>query len=164
MHKLLNQLKLPAKYSACAWCGLSASDWAYQHDDPDALDSEHGPYSLNSTSYAPMCRRCHNTFDDAHRSYSTERLPYELARLREAAYGAVSDERRVTEARARDLSRRAALRHIEAREALKRERRKPLSEAQKAALALMSRGYRHNDLERAAAEIPAGLSRLTPFP
>ncbi|MBO1333788.1 hypothetical protein [Streptomyces sp. VRA16 Mangrove soil] len=151
MHKLLTQLKLPAKYSACAWCGLTASDWAYQWDDPHALDSDHGPYSQNTTSYAPMCRRCHNAFDDAHRSYSAERFPYEVARLKEAAYASVSDERRAAETRGREASRKAALRHLEAREALMPERRKFLSEPQKTALALMSRGYRHNALERAEA-------------
>ncbi|THA90179.1 hypothetical protein E6R61_20985 [Streptomyces sp. LRa12] len=148
VHKLLNQLKLPAKYSACAWCGLTASDWAYQWDDPNALDSEHGQYSENSTSYAPMCRRCHNRFDDAHRSYSAERFPYEVARLKEAAYGSVSDERRATDARAREVSRKAALRHMEAREAGRSRRRKSESTAEKAANALMSRGYRLNSIER----------------
>jgi hypothetical protein len=149
MHKLLKQLKLPAKYSACDWCGLTASDWAYQWDDPNALDSERGPYSENTTSYAPMCRRCHNAFDDAHRSYSPERFPFEVARLREAAYGAVSYERRAADARTRERSREVALRHIEAQEATRKSRRtKAESAAAQSAMALMARGYRHNSLER----------------
>ncbi|MFJ4815124.1 hypothetical protein [Streptomyces sp. NPDC088801] len=148
-HKRLNQLKLPAKYSACDWCGLTASDWAYQWNDANALDSEHGPYSLSTTSYAPMCRRCHNTMDHTHRTYGPERFPYEVTRLKESAYGAVSDDRRALDARDREVSRKAALRHVEAQEATRKPRRtKAESAAVQSALALMSRGYRHNSLER----------------
>jgi hypothetical protein len=149
MHRLLDDLRLPAKYSACDWCGLTASDWAYQWNDPEALDSERGPYSLNTTSYAAMCRRCHNALDGAHRTYGPERFPYEVARLKEAAYSAVSDERRAAEARAREASRKAAERHADARESVRKpRRRKAESEAAQSALMLMSRGYRINALER----------------
>ncbi|MFK4689828.1 hypothetical protein [Streptomyces pristinaespiralis] len=146
VHRRLDALKLPAKYHPCAWCGLTASDWAFQWDDADALDSEHGPYSENSTSYRAMCRSCHKAFDRAHRDYGAERFRYEAARLAEAAYDAVSDERRTSEARAREVSRTAALSYAEAREARMSRRSKPESAAEKAANARMTRGYRHNAL------------------
>ncbi|MEU3995574.1 hypothetical protein AB0E76_07075 [Streptomyces fungicidicus] len=149
MHKLLNDLRLPARYSACDWCGLSANDWAYQWNDAEELDSEFGPYSLNSTSYRAMCRRCHLRFDDAHRSYSAERFPFEVARLKEAAYASVSDERREADTRAREASREVALRHTEAQEATRKARRtKAEAAAADSVLALMTRAYRHNALER----------------
>ncbi|MCX4831192.1 hypothetical protein OG746_20870 [Streptomyces sp. NBC_01016] len=149
MHKTLNSLRLPARYSACHWCGLSANDWAYQWDDAEELDSEHGPYSQNTTSYRAMCRRCHLRFDDAHRSYGAERFPFEVARLKEAAYAAVSDERRAADTRAREANREVALRHIEAQEATRKPRRtKASATAIDDALALMARGFRHNALER----------------
>ncbi|MGV2916368.1 hypothetical protein [Streptomyces alfalfae] len=149
MHKILNGLRLPARYSACDWCGLSANDWAYQWDDAEELDSESGPYSLNSTSYRAMCRRCHLRFDDAHRSYSAERFPFEVARLKEAAYASVSDERREADTRAREASRGVALRYTEAQEATRKPRRtKAEAAAIDATLALMARGYRLNALER----------------
>ncbi|MFZ3597613.1 hypothetical protein [Streptomyces sp. BH104] len=149
MHKLLNDLRLPARYSACDWCGLSANDWAYQWDDAEELDSEFGPYSLNSTSYRPMCRTCHLRFDDAHRSYGAERFTFEVARLKEAAYGSVSDERREAERKPREASRMVAIRHADAQEATKRPRRtKAEIAAAESVLALMRRAYRHNALER----------------
>jgi hypothetical protein len=149
VHKTLRKLKLPAKYSACDWCGLSASDWSYQYNDPEALDSEHGPYSLNSTSYAPMCRPHHLALDRTHRTYGPERFPYEVARLKEAAYAAVSDERRAAEAGPREASRAIALRHIEAQEAARKPRpTKAETAALKSTLALISRGYRLNALAR----------------
>ncbi|MDX2804859.1 hypothetical protein [Streptomyces scabiei] len=149
MHKLLNDLRLPARYSACDWCGLSANDWAYQWDDAEELDSEFGPYSLNSTSYRAMCRRCHLGFDDAHRSYGAERFPFEVARLKEAAYASVSDERREAERKPREASRLVAIRYMDAQEATRKPRpTKAEAAAIDATLALMTRGYRLNALER----------------
>ncbi|MEU2605938.1 hypothetical protein [Streptomyces albus] len=147
IHRQLSALKLPAKYHPCTWCGLTASDWAYQWDDPAEISDGVRTWSENTTSYAPMCRRCHNRLDDAHRTFGAERFPYEVTRLQEAAYAAVNDDRRVSETRAREVSRNAALRHVEAREAQMSERRKPLTAAGRAALARMSRGYRLNTLE-----------------
>ncbi|MEW2454384.1 hypothetical protein [Streptomyces albus] len=149
MHKILNSLRLPARYSACDWCGLSAQDWSYQWDDTEALDSEHGPYSQNTASYRAMCRRCHLRFDEAHRSYGAERFPFEVARLKEAAYAAVSDERREAERVPREASRSIALRQLEAQEAIRKPRRtKAEAAAVNASLALMARGFRRNAIER----------------
>lgn len=46
-------------------CGNPAKDWAYQHNDPDALVDERGYfYSLKfDECYTPMCRSCHNLLD-----------------------------------------------------------------------------------------------------
>jgi hypothetical protein len=51
----------------CIACGNPARDWAYQYTAGDAeLVNEKGTrYSENFEDYAPMCRRCHFTFDSA---------------------------------------------------------------------------------------------------
>ena len=53
---------------ACIDCGDYARDWAYMHDDPDAITSyatgSYGhAYSLDPDSYQPLCRSCHLKFD-----------------------------------------------------------------------------------------------------
>ncbi|WP_405446558.1 hypothetical protein OG350_09710 [Streptomyces achromogenes] len=148
IHTQLDALKLPAKYHPCTWCGLTASDWAYQWDDPAEISESGQVWSENTTSYAPMCRDCHKSFDRAHAAYGPERFPYEAARRQEAAYAAVNDERRKAEAESRAVARNAALSFIEAEEArMKRGRRLADPPAVKEPLARMSRGYRLNTLE-----------------
>jgi hypothetical protein len=53
-------------------CGRPASDWAYDHSDPDELvTTVRGAlcrYSLDSDKYLPLCRPCHRRFDNAHRA------------------------------------------------------------------------------------------------
>lgn len=49
-------------------CGDRATDWAYQHNDPDPLRDAQGtkkglPFSDDISRYAPMCRYCHKNFD-----------------------------------------------------------------------------------------------------
>ncbi|WP_030832606.1 hypothetical protein [Streptomyces hygroscopicus] len=151
IHRQLDALKLPAKYHPCIWCGLTADHWAYQWDDPAEISESGQVWSENTTSYAAMCRSCHKSFDRAHAAYGPERFPYEAACRQEAAYAAVSDERREAEAESRAIARKAALSFIEAEEArMKRGRRLAVSPASKEPLARMSRGYRHNSAEVSA--------------
>jgi len=55
----------PAKNESCRHCGGPASDWAYDHQDPNEKVSERGlPYSTDLNRYMPLCRLCHKTFDN----------------------------------------------------------------------------------------------------
>lgn len=62
-HMRVRSARGPAKHQMCRHCGRAASDWAYSHDDPDALVSEQGEYSANPAFYLPLCRSCHVLFD-----------------------------------------------------------------------------------------------------
>lgn len=62
-----------AKTHACQHCGNQAHDWAYDHEDPDAILSDRREgngcyYSLDPTHYIPLCKSCHRKFDFAWRS------------------------------------------------------------------------------------------------
>lgn len=74
-HKRVIATRGMASGQACADCGQQASEWSYQHDDPDEMiagDYAHAgmPYSANADHYAPRCRGCHTTFDKARRARS----------------------------------------------------------------------------------------------
>lgn len=52
----------------CTDCSAPASDWSYDHTDPDELVSDHpqsagSRYSLKPEHYAPRCKSCHKAFD-----------------------------------------------------------------------------------------------------
>ena len=47
----------------CRHCGGQASDWAYDHEDPEEKKDERGTYSINLSHYFPLCRSCHFRFD-----------------------------------------------------------------------------------------------------
>jgi hypothetical protein len=65
VHLRLRQTDGPAKYKHCHHCGGSASDWAYDHGDPNERLSANGhPYSTNPERYMPLCRSCHTNFDN----------------------------------------------------------------------------------------------------
>lgn len=63
-HQQLRSLRGPASRQQCE-CGETARQWAYQHNDPEALTSPLGhKYSLRYFDcYAPMCQSCHNLLD-----------------------------------------------------------------------------------------------------
>ena len=71
VHQRLNRERGRAADRSCIECGLAASDWAYQHNDPDErveTISRGGKsytvhYGLDFDSYAPMCHRCHVRLD-----------------------------------------------------------------------------------------------------
>lgn len=51
----------------CCGCGLSASHWAYDHEDLDeATDAKGRTYSVNLSHYLPLCGQCHFRFDAPH--------------------------------------------------------------------------------------------------
>lgn len=64
-HMRVNARRGRAKTHDCAHCGCPAHDWAYTHDDPDALVSDkHGcEYSLSPEHYTPLCKSCHRVYD-----------------------------------------------------------------------------------------------------
>lgn len=67
-HTRVVDLNGSASHHSCIQCSTQAEDWAYLYGAPDERRDERGrPYSTNPSSYAPMCRSCHKTFDNAHR-------------------------------------------------------------------------------------------------
>jgi len=49
----------------CEHCDAQAQHWAYDHTDPDDLQSPRGErYSADPAHYLPLCVSCHNLFDE----------------------------------------------------------------------------------------------------
>lgn len=69
-NRLVVERGLPAEYQ-CARCPEQASEWAYDHEDPDErrnlVGRDDGPFSLNLAHYMPLCVRCHRRFDNGRR-------------------------------------------------------------------------------------------------
>lgn len=64
IHRQLKKLRGSASQYTCDHCGEDASDWAYNHKDPNEFQDSRGcPYSVNPEHYFPLCRSCHRTFD-----------------------------------------------------------------------------------------------------
>ena len=65
VHTRLYRSRGYAREHSCVGCGRQALDWAYQYSaGPDELVSPTGRrYSNSMDDYAPMCRKCHMTFD-----------------------------------------------------------------------------------------------------
>lgn len=65
MHLKVARKRGRAADHVCEDCGSGATDWAYDHSDPDQLyRPEYGsPYSLDVDRYRPLCRDCHIAFD-----------------------------------------------------------------------------------------------------
>lgn len=68
VHERLNRSRGPANTFACAHCGQTARDWAYDHLDLDQkLGQRHGyvlAYSTDPDRYLPLCKACHSRFDE----------------------------------------------------------------------------------------------------
>ena len=84
IHKRLAAEMGPAWSWECAECGEGASDWAYDHGDADErLSGELGsmgmPYSLHSSHYRPLCRRCHRRVDAEHAAREEVRMTESFA-------------------------------------------------------------------------------------
>lgn len=49
----------------CSNCTAMASEWAYDHTDPEErVDARFGrPYSVDQDRYMPLCVSCHRAFD-----------------------------------------------------------------------------------------------------
>lgn len=67
VHSRIAKKHGPASEYLCIGCGQPADEWAYDHKDPaERTDPIRGlAYSDDPGHYAPMCRKCHNAFDDA---------------------------------------------------------------------------------------------------
>lgn len=74
MHRRLRVKLGSARTYDCVECGEAAHGWAYQHDDPNELMSEDGPFSDRLESYAPMCNACHASLDAGAYAPRRERL------------------------------------------------------------------------------------------
>lgn len=68
VHQRVKDVHGPAWRHLCRHCMTSyASDWAYDHNDPDELRSARGlAYSTDPERYIPLCRPCHRRFDAAY--------------------------------------------------------------------------------------------------
>src|SRR5690625_1200652 len=65
-HMALTKSRGLASTHDCIECGGPAYDWAYLHTCEEPLVSDLGSeYSENPDDYAPMCRGCHQKFDNA---------------------------------------------------------------------------------------------------
>ncbi len=115
-HRRIDEIRLPAKYHNCAWCLLTADQWAYLHNDPHERNEEGFVWSENSRSYVALCRSCHRKFDQAYRRVGREGLAEAIAPLIKAAYTAVNPERRAIEGRAREASTKAAYAFLDAQD------------------------------------------------
>ena len=64
VHRRLVVGRGPASEHLCR-CGAPASEWAYDHGDPDErVDPRIGrPYSTDPDRYEPLCLPCHRTLD-----------------------------------------------------------------------------------------------------
>ena len=71
VHYRLRKQRGLASGQTCAHCGASASQWAYDHTDPDERTGvDHGHvlrYSVETSRYMPLCAKCHKALDLAHR-------------------------------------------------------------------------------------------------
>jgi hypothetical protein len=68
VHGRLVRTRGRASSFACAHCGESARQWAYDYGDPNERhDQQCGAYSVDLDRYMPLCVPCHTRFDCAHR-------------------------------------------------------------------------------------------------
>lgn len=61
-HKRVAAVQGAARERLC-WCGNRAAHWSYNHADPNEMQSEMGPYSLDPLYYDPRCVSCHKKAD-----------------------------------------------------------------------------------------------------
>lgn len=65
VHHRLRKARGKASTHACHYCGDQASDWAYDHSDPDEKVNGRGsPYSTDLERYKPLCSTCHRYLDN----------------------------------------------------------------------------------------------------
>lgn len=65
-HLQVERLHGPAAGHPCGDCGDRGEEWAYDHRDPDELYHPvfGSPYSLDPAHYRPLCKPCHQVFDE----------------------------------------------------------------------------------------------------
>lgn len=108
VHDLLRRRYGSARHHACAWCGRTADQWAYQHTDPAEIHDGR-LWSVNESHYRPMCRKCHQRLDSHFRAVAFDRclLAERVKSLREQAWAAVTDDQREHECQLRKVAERA---------------------------------------------------------
>lgn len=63
-HMRLRKHRGSATSYVCAECGAPATQWAYNHADPDECYQDGvGAYSMDPAHYSPMCVPCHKRAD-----------------------------------------------------------------------------------------------------
>lgn len=63
LHTNLARQRGKASSYSCA-CGAPATQWAYDHSDPDEITDERGRvYSTDVSRYVPLCIPCHRKLD-----------------------------------------------------------------------------------------------------
>jgi len=76
-HQKIYRVRGKASDFKCVSCDNQASQWAYNHQDPNertgTWDGRDATYSEDPEFYYPMCSRCHIKFDNDHRGYSANR-------------------------------------------------------------------------------------------
>ncbi|MGY0491083.1 hypothetical protein [Streptomyces sp. WG-D5] len=164
-HRQLDNLRLPAKYHACSWCGLTADQWSYLRNSDSEL-SGYGAsgvlreWAEDSRCYVPQCRSCHRKFDQAHRRVGRDALPVLAAELAQEAYAAVSPERRAVEDQSREASTRAALAFLAAQgKELGSRWCKPSRQSVNGANELMARAYANGPSGTTAEDMNASWQR-----
>jgi hypothetical protein len=64
MHERIYRMYGPAADHACQRCGGPATDWAYDHADPnERREVGKGPYSTDPAHYMALCHSCHMKLD-----------------------------------------------------------------------------------------------------
>lgn len=67
IHHRLRAQKGHADLYQCCECGRRASEWAYDHGDPEEIvDARGRVFSRKLEHYQTMCRRCHQILDGRH--------------------------------------------------------------------------------------------------
>jgi hypothetical protein len=71
VHQRLWKQRGKAALHPCAICGGPATEWAYDHKDPNEVigPEYHGlivTYSLDLDHYRPLCRSCHRKEDETY--------------------------------------------------------------------------------------------------
>lgn len=82
-HARVYRTRGPARNHLCG-CGKPATQWAYNHaePDPDEMVSDRGQrYSGDPARYLPMCNRCHRLFDKKWITHCPQGHSYEGSNL-----------------------------------------------------------------------------------
>jgi hypothetical protein len=62
-HKKLGRDRGPAKNHKCLMCSARARHWAYDHLDPNEIQSDLGDFTHDQSHYWPLCYSCHYLLD-----------------------------------------------------------------------------------------------------
>lgn len=140
-HRRVVDVKGPASHKPCAFCGIFAAEWAYDHQDPREIFCDGYLWSVNTAHYMPLCKRDHRAYDRAFR----QKGKGALSAVREALTAAGMDQHPEEVRRSVELTCHTAWRARESafRDGLIKDRtvRAVPLHVQKATLALMRTAY-----------------------